>query len=150
MSSRLNCYERGYALKRIYRIGLPAVLIVMVFAAGSFAVVEWNVYEILKTDAPPVDVAISKNGKWIFVLTAAGDILIHTPEGKLQETIGVGKHIDQIEVGPREDLLVLKSQKKQTVEILILDFIRDISTEGAPFKGPADAPVVIAVFSDFQ
>jgi hypothetical protein len=137
-------------LKRIYQISLLAVLVVTVLATNSPALVEWNRYELLKTDAPPVDVAISKNGKWIFVLTAAGDILIHTPEGKLQDTVGVGKHIDQIEVGPREDLLVLKSRKKQTVEILILDFIRDISTSGSPFKGPADAPVVIAVFSDFE
>jgi hypothetical protein len=121
-----------------------------VLATNSPALVEWNIYEILKTDVPPVDVAISKNGKWIFVLTAAGDILIHTPEGKLQDTVGVGKHIDQIEVGPREDLLLLKSQKKQTVEILILDFIRNISTSGSPYKGPADAPVTISVFSDFE
>ncbi len=84
------------------------------------------------------------------MLTVSGDILIYSPEGKLKDTVGVGAHIDQIEVGPGENMLVLKSRKKQTVELLILDFIQNISIAGSPFKGPVDAPVVISVFDDFQ
>jgi hypothetical protein len=137
----------------VYRkkgICLLAVLIVAVLAVNSHALVEWDIREILKTDEPPVDVVVSRNGKWIYILTAPGDVLIYTPDGKLRDKIGVGKHIDQITIGPSEDLLLLKSRKQQTVQIMILDFIREISTSGSPFKGPADAPVVIAVFSDFQ
>jgi hypothetical protein len=53
-------------------------------------------------------------------------------------------------MGPKEDLLLLKSRKNRTVEILVLDFIQKINTSGSPFKGPKDAPVEIAVFSDFE
>jgi len=131
-------------------ICLLVLLIVAVFAVNSLALVEWDIREILKTDEPPVDVVVSRNGKWIYILTAPGDVLIYTPDGKLRDKIGVGKHIDQIAMGPSGDLLLLKSRKNKTVEILVLDFIQDISTSGSPSKGPADAPVVIAVFSDFQ
>jgi len=129
---------------------LLAILIFPIFVAGSFAVVEWDIQKIIKMDTPPVDVAVSADGKQIFVLTETGEILIYAPDGKLQDKIGVGKHIDQIEVGPQEDMLLLKSRSNQTIDILVIDFIQKINTSNSPFKGPADAPVVIAVFSDFQ
>jgi len=66
------------------------------------------------------------------------------------EKIPIGEHIDQINVGPRDDVLLLKSRQNKTVQILTVDFIKEINTIGSPFKGPADAPVVIAVFSEFQ
>jgi len=131
-------------------ICLLAVLIVAVFAVNSPALVEWDVHQLLKTDTPPIDVAVSRNGKWVFVLTAPGNILIYTPDGELKDKIVVGKHIDQIKTGPNVELLLLKSRKNKTIEILVLDFIRDINISGSPFKGPKDAPIVIAVFSDFQ
>lgn len=131
-------------------ICLAALLIVAVFVTNGLALVEWNVREILKTDTPPIDVAVSRDGKRIFVLTEAGNILIYAPNGALKEKIVVGNHIDQIKTGPNEELLLLKSRKNKTVEILVLDFVRDINIFGSPFKGPKDAPVVIAVFSDFQ
>ena len=129
---------------------MSALLLVAVFVSNGFADVEWNIQKTLKTDTPPVDVTVSRNGKWIFVLTAPGNILVYTPDGKLQDKIGVGKHIDQIEVGPQEDMLLLKSRSNQTIEILAIDFVQNINISNSPFKGPADAPVVIAVFSDFQ
>ena len=133
-----------------HTVFLSALLLVAVFVSNGFADVEWNIQKTLKTDTPPVDVTVSRNGKWIFVLTAPGNILVYTPDGKLQDKIGVGKHIDQIEVGPQEDMLLLKSRSNQTIEILAIDFVQKINISNSPFKGPADAPVVIAVFSDFQ
>jgi len=133
-----------------HTVFLSALLLVAVFVSNGFADVEWNIQKTLKTDTPPVDVTVSRNGKWIFVLTAPGNILVYTPDGKLQDKIGVGKHIDQIEVGPQEDMLLLKSRSNQTIEILAIDFVQNINISNSPFKGPADAPVVIAVFSDFQ
>ena len=133
-----------------HTVFLSALLLVAVFVSNGFADVEWNIQKTLKTDTPPVDVTVSRNGKWIFVLTAPGNILVYTPDGKLQDKIGVGKHIDQIEVGPQEEMLLLKSRSNQTIEILAIDFVQKINISNSPFKGPADAPVVIAVFSDFQ
>ena len=69
---------------------------------------------------------------------------------QLKEKINVGSQVDQIKVGPREDLLLLTSKQNKTVQILTLDFITPVNVAGSPFKGPADAPVMIAVFNDFE
>ena len=53
-------------------------------------------------------------------------------------------------LGPGGETLILRSGKNKTVELVTLDFIQKINITGSPFKGPQDAPVVIAVFDDFQ
>jgi len=131
-------------------ICLPVLLIVAVFPTSSPASVEWTIQKSLKMDTPPIDVAVSPDGKRIFVLNESGELLIYAPDGQLQDRIVIGRHIDQIEMGPKEDLLLLKSRKNRTVEILVMDFIQKINTSGSPFKGPKDAPVEIVVFSDFE
>jgi len=129
-----------------------SLLLLLAAAAFSpcFAAVEWSVQKKLQLEAPPVDVAVSPSEKWIYVLTDRGEVLIFTKDGSLKEMIEVGKHIDQIKAGPRDDLLYLASRKNKTVEFVDLDFIQNIDTAGSPFKGPADAPAVIAVFTDFE
>jgi hypothetical protein len=127
-----------------------ALASVLVFCPPGFAEVEWEIQETLKLDSPPLDVAVSVNGKWRFVLTDKGAIIIFSSDGTEQDKIDVGDHVDEIAVGPKEDVLFLKSRKNKTVEVVTLDFIRDINVQGSPFKGPVDAPVVIAVFTDFQ
>ena len=127
-----------------------SVLLITAVIAPCFAAVEWGVQKKLQLEAPPVDVAVSLNDKWVFVLNDRGEVLVFSKDGSLKEKIQVGKHIDKITAGPRDNLLYLSSRKKKTVEIVELDFIQKIDTTGSPFKGPADAPVVIAVFTDFE
>ena len=112
--------------------------------------VEWEVHETLKLEAKPIDVAITYNGRKIFVLTDKGEILVYASGTTPEATIEVGKHVDQIRLGPRGDTLILSSGKNKTVEVITIDFIQTINISGSPFKGPEDAPVVIAVFDDFQ
>jgi len=141
---------KGLDVARKKMICLLAILLVTAFVPKGFAEVEWTIQKSLQTDTPPVDIAVARDGKRIFVLTEQGSILIYSPAGRLQDKIDVGKHIDQIEIGPKDDLLLLKSRRNRTVEILVIDFIHQINTSDSPFKGPANAPVVITVFSDFQ
>ena len=94
--------------------------------------------------------AISRSGNWIFILTDQGEILVYSSNGTLDSKIKIGNHVDQIKAGPLDELLILKSRKDKTVQILTLDFIKTINIKGSPFKGSADAPVAIAVFSEFQ
>ena len=132
------------------RILLLIVLIGAVFSSSAPAAVDWKIQQTLNLDAAPVDMAVSLNGKWIFVLTDQGTINIYSPGGVFKDKLPVGKHIDQIKAGPREDVLLLKSRQNKTVQVLILDFIQQINVSGYPFKGPADAPVTLVVFSEFQ
>ena len=127
------------------------VMLLMVASAvmGS-ATVEWEVLNTLELDAPPLDVAISPNGETIFVLTHEGNIRIYEVNGRLTDKIEVGENIDQIRLGPKGTHLYATSRQNKTVKVIALDFIKPISTNGSPYKGLEDAPVVIADFSDFE
>ena len=137
-------------MRNKFSIYLVIPLIVLTFLAPSNALVEWDVVKTLKIEKTPIDVAISLNGRWIFVLTDQGEILVYSATGKLNSTISVERSADDIEVGPREEILLLISREHRTIQVLVLDFVQNIDVSGSPFKGPVDAPVVIVVFSDFQ
>ena len=137
-------------MKRKFVVCLLAILIVPGLVTQSLAFVEWNINKTLKLDTQPLDIAVSQNGNSIFVLTESGKILIYSSDGNLKDKIDVGKHVDQIESGPGEEWLFLSSLKNKTIEILHIDFIQHIDISGSPFKGSENAPVMIAVFSDFQ
>ena len=126
------------------------ILAVSMAASWVHAAVEINLQKTLKTDGVPVDMVVSQDGNLTFVLTDNGKVLIYDRIGKLTDTVEIGPHIDQIEIGPSGERLFAASRQNKTVEIITLDFIHEINTLGSPSKGPHGAPVVIAVFSDFQ
>jgi len=119
-------------------------------STSSYAEVEMTVARTLTLEETPVDSALSAGGKYIFVLTDKGTVLVYTPDGKLNDTIPVDKSIDSIKAGPREEILLLVSSKSKTVQVAVLEFIQEIDISGSPFRGTADAPVTIALFTDFQ
>ena len=127
-----------------------AILLLLAIPFQADAKVEWRIENTLKTGQPPLDVAVSPDGKSIFVLTADGSILIYNRDSQLEDTIKVGAHIDQIRIGPGGEQLFATSRQNQTVEVITLNFIRKINVTGSPSKGPTDAPVIVTVFSDFQ
>ncbi len=137
-------------MKRRKTVFLLSLFIGLAFVTDSFSSVEWDIGSTLKLKVSPIDVAFSTNGRWVFVLTDQGEIFIYSRDGKLNDKFTVRTDVDGIEVGHREDILFLTSRKSKTVYVITLKFIYDISVSGSPFKGPADAPVVIVVFDDYQ
>ena len=133
-------------------MALLTVIIVVAAAVNIFAAgnVEWNILKTLQIEATPLDVAITPDGRRIYVLTDQGEILVYSSNQNVEGKIDVGKHVDQLKLGPRGDTLILTSGRNKTVQIATVDFIKNINANGAPFKGTEDAPVVIAVFDDFQ
>jgi hypothetical protein len=139
-------------MKSIFAVMVLISLIVFTLFTPTHADVEWE-WDLLKTfkiEGTPLDVAISKYGSWVLVLTENGEILIYSQDSTLNGRIFVGKSIDGIKPGPREDTLLLSSRKGKTIQIIAFDFIREINIAGCPYKGPSDAPIVIVVYSDFQ
>ena len=136
-------------IKTIVQLIIVIVMgsITMCYAAAS---VEWNVLKTLQLDTAPIDVAVSPDGKLIFVLTEQGQILIYSSGGSLKDNIDVGNHFDHIKVSPRGEKLILNSRKNKSVQVITLDFIQDINVSGSPFKGSEDAAVVVSVFDDFE
>ena len=136
------------------KLGLAKLFIISVIicTTGSvgFAEVEWDIVQTLKLDAPPLDTAISPDGRRIYVLVGGGNVLIYSNRGILKEKIQVGDQVDQINLGPKGEYLFISSRQNKTLEIVSLNFIYNLNVTGSPFKGAKDAPVVITVFSDFQ
>jgi DNA-binding beta-propeller fold protein YncE len=128
------------------------VLIVLgsITISHAAASVEWNVQKTLQLESAPIDVAVSPDGKHIFVLNDLGQILIYSSGGSFLDKIDVGDQFDHIKVSPKGDHLILNSRKKKSVQVITLDFIQDINISGSPFKGSESAPVVVAVFDDFE
>ncbi len=126
--------------------------ILLIFATVGFsaAEVEWELSKTLNIEGTPLDIAVSPDAKYIFVLTEDGNIRIYAPGGKLEDTIQVGKDLDRIKLGPKGEYLFVSSRKDKTLRIIKLSYIHDIIALDAPRKGNKEAPVVISVFSDFQ
>ena len=129
-------------------------LVIMITCLGltmpALAKTDWQVRQKLQLEQAPVDMLVSSNNKWIYILTSDGQILIYSARGQLKDSIRVGPDVDQIKSGPRDDMLFLLSRESKSVQIITIDFTEDITTRGSPVKGPRDAPVTVAVFSDFQ
>jgi len=104
----------------------------------------------LNLDQNPIDIASTPDGQWVFILTS-GEVLVQSQATKkIEGRIPVDKDIGRIAVSPRGDQLFVTNEKAKTLSVINVSFIQPIDVKGSPFKGPADAPVVIAVFEDFQ
>jgi len=133
----------------------PAVVLLLMLATLAAAtpcpaVVEVDVLKTLKLTEEPLDVAFSTSRNQIYVLSANGDLLVLAADGNLIERVAVGKQYDKIDLVQGSDVLFLSSRKDRTIAVIQLDFVQTINISGSPFMGPENAPVVIAVFSDFE
>lgn len=137
-------------MKRTCSALLVLPLLWIPWTAGAQESVEWSPERTFKLEESPVDVAYSNEGRWIFVLCDDGSLLVYTAEGRLADKISVGTHVSSIKAGPREHIVLLVSKQNKTVEEIALEFVYEIDTAGSPFKGKEDAPVVIALFNDYQ
>ena len=117
---------------------------------GSSANLEWKVQQQWQLPESPVDIVHSLDGKYVFILTKNHKVLIYTAQGKLEGTIPVDEGVNAIDIAPRAELLFLIDSNKKSFSTLSIDFVRDINTAGSPTRGPADAPITIALFTDFE
>ena len=139
---------------RKHRILLPVfavTLALLVFSAGlGMAAVEWEIQKSLSPGARPLDVAVSADGRSIYVLTDDGNILIYGSDGALRDKLAIGPQAERIAVDPDGERLYVTNRQTKRVDVVQVDVIYDIKTAGSPFNGRDKAPVVVTVFSDFQ
>lgn len=117
---------------------------------GASRTVEWEIEKKLPLEAAPLDLAATADGSQLFVLLEGGKLLVCSSEGEIRSQLDVDPQANQIEVAPAGDKLFVTSARNQSFQIVRIDPIFDINTLGSPFRGPARAPVEIAIFSDFQ
>ena len=138
--------------KAARKFGIFLTVIISLVSVPQFIYAEIDLTLIKQTnlDVQPLDVATSADGELIFVL-ARGEILVYSiSEAKVANRISIDKDFDRVTYSGNNDVLILTSSSSKTLKIIQVDFIYDISLDGLPFKGPADAAVTIAVFDDYQ
>jgi protein-disulfide isomerase len=131
---------------------LVLILFISVTVAPSagLADVDGRILAKLTLQVSPLDMSTSKDGRWLYLLTAPGDLLIYSAQGRYNGKIEVGRGFDQVEAGPSENQVYLLNRKEKRLQVVEVSYTFDIDTSQSPFKGPADAPVVIVEFTDFQ
>lgn len=97
-----------------------------------------------------LDLAVSSDGRWTFVLTGGGEVAVYGISGNLVQTLKVGSGFERIEYSAAGNRLLLSGSGREDVKILTLALLYELDYRDSPFRGSADAPVTIAVFDDFQ
>ena len=128
-----------------------AILIYTLIMPGTlFADVDWQARSTLKTSSKPIDVAVTADGKYTFILGENGKLFIYTAQGTLYDTIEVNPDMKKVDVDGTGNRVFLSNYKTSSVHELVIDYVAELDYTGSPFLGNAEAPVVLAVFSDFQ
>lgn len=135
-----------------------AIVLAILFCIGLVpsvhAKIDWEVKNTFKADTPTLDIASSFDGKYIFILSP-GKIQIVSNTGKLEDTLQVDPAMSNISVtgfdrAGIDNKILLSSKETGEVQQIAYNFIVHINTAGSPFLGPANAPVSLVIFSDFQ
>ena len=134
----------------LYLVFMTCCISLLPGMPAAQAKTRWEVFQNLKLPYSPVDLQVSADGGWLYVLSNKGDLMIYSSSGQLKDTIAVGPGVDRIKVGPQEGVLFLLDSKENTLQVVGISVVEDIDIKGSPVKGPSSAPVTIAVFSDFQ
>ena len=111
--------------------------------------VEWTNLMKLEPEAKILDVAVSTDGSLVFGLTKEAILIFTTADQKLIDRIPVNHKYEKI-VFSNPDRLVLTAKKPSLINIIQYKRIYDIDISGRPFRGAADAAVVLVVFDDYQ
>ena len=137
-------------MKNIFSI-LLSLIVMSSFLAGSVsASVEWQTGGSIKTGKPPVDLAVTADGKYTYVLAKGGTLYIYNASGSLSDTITVSADFNTVATDGTGSRVYLGNSKKSIVQEIRITYRAELSEVGSPFLGKSDAPVVLAVFSDFQ
>jgi protein-disulfide isomerase len=137
---------------RLWKYLLMMILMVipLLGAATAVAEIEGEVIDTRAFTKPPVDLLLSSGGEYLYVLLPGGHLEVYDRKGKSMGTIKVDPVFKKLRQGPSEDLLWLSTPARTEAQLLAVNIVREIPTTGSPSQGPADAPVTIVIFSDFE
>jgi hypothetical protein len=139
-------------MSRFSKIAATTVFLILGLFLPSHAQskVDWNITNAIQLDETPLAFALAPERKLSFLLTDRAKVLIYSEENKLLGTIPVDPGVTGISVSANGDTLYLIDNKHKTLQTVDISYAVDFNTADSPFLGPANARVVIVVFSDFQ
>jgi hypothetical protein len=132
------------------RIVIMVLFLALLAGADAWAGATWQAHQTLRFDNAPLDMLPDYRANRVYVLNDAGEILIYGFNGIMKGRIDVGNDVIGIKAGPNDDMLYLLRKADKSIQSISISVTEEIDITGSPFKGEKDAPVTIAVFSDFQ
>ncbi|MDF1552550.1 MAG: hypothetical protein P1P84_05780 [Deferrisomatales bacterium] len=130
------------------RLLFTAALLLVAGATAGSAEVEQRLARSIRLPDAAVDVAATADGQRTYVLLANGTVQIYdgggTPLGTL--TLGNGARA----IAPSPDGSLLYATVGDELQVVAVDMVYQLDVAGSPVRGPAEAPVTVAVFNDFQ
>lgn len=118
--------------------------------AGQDKRVEWKIQQTWPTAGKVLGMVNSLDGKYVFLLNDKQQVQVFNNQGQLQGNIPVEEGVSAIDISPQGESLYLLNNTTQSFTSVAISFVVDVDITGAPFKGPADAPVTITLFTDFE
>jgi hypothetical protein len=127
---------------------IVAVLLLLLAASVAHASVEWTLKSQLNFEASPLQMVPAADGKTVFVLIPGKILIYSVPDKKVVDFVPVDRKFDRLTVSGKDKVFILASSKDSSISVYEIKKVLNLS--GHDFKGPQDAPVVVAVFSDYQ
>ena len=118
--------------------------------SGQDKRVEWKIQQTWPTAGKTLSMVNSLDGKYVFLLNDKQQVQVFSSQGQLQGNIPVEEGVSAIDISPQGETLYLINNGGQSFTSVAVSFIVDIDVNGSPFKGPADAPVTLTLFTDFE
>ena len=137
-------------MRKISICVLTALILGLTAAICAGAGVEMSVDRSINLTDSPLDSVMNQDGSCLYILTAKGEILVYSKRGTLKGSVKAPSGTEEIVTSPQSNLLYLIESRRKKIDIVHIDLLHDIDITGAPMKGPANAPVTIVEFSDFQ
>ena len=101
-------------------------------------------------DKTPLDIAQSVSDGRLFILLEGGTVQILSANGQIQERFQADPDVTTLEVSPDGKRLYLGNAKRNELQLIDLSVVYDLPVNNSATKGPADAPVTLVLFDDFQ
>ena len=76
---------------------LLMVILTTIPASKGVADVDGRFVSRLSLEETPLDMRLSRDGQWLYLLTASGNLLIYSSQGNYNGKIKIGQGFDQIE-----------------------------------------------------
>ena len=137
-------------MSRLLKYAAAVIFLMAVFIPPVQGAVDWEISGGIQLDATPLAVARAQGSELTYLLTDQAKVLIYSDAGKLAGIIPVDPSVKDIAISAKGEQLYLIDSARKTLKIVDISFIVDFNIDGSPFLGPADARIIVAVFSDFQ
>ncbi|MFZ4858385.1 MAG: thioredoxin domain-containing protein [Desulfuromonadaceae bacterium] len=136
----------------LHRIVATVVIFVAGFcsAGESYAANEWTLKREFNVEQSPSAMVAAPDGRMLYILVPGKILLYSLSELKVTDFMPVDKALDKLAYSGKDNFFILSSSHSSLVKVFQLENKARIDLAGSPIRGAENAPVTIAVYSDFQ